>query len=493
MPTFIVRISILTTNMNITRRIILIITCCILTIGVNAQTLQQGRNLFAKGDYEAAKPIMLKYLKQKPADASRNYWYGVCLLETGYPEDAIGYLNKSIPKIVRAYRYIGDYYCAKELYAEAIDNYELFVAGFKADKELHNDSIENLYTHKADSLRTLFRMIRSTNKVCVIDSFIVSKDVLFNSYLTGPSTGSFANYAEFFNEEKDGDVFLPEMENSVVFSRKENDKYKLYQRFRSFDSWVDESAINGLESDGDLRYPFIQNDGITIYYADNGSNSIGGYDIFVSRYNSSTDRYLVPENIGMPFNSPANDYLYVIDEVNNLGWFATDRRQPEDTVCIYVFIPDERRSKYNYEGGDTAAIHNAARLMSIKETQTDLEEVRAARQRLTLLAYDIRDKEKQIENIFIIDDLTDYRSENDFQSPEARILYLRWLDIRNTYSDDVIRLENMRNRYHQSSKQEKEEMKNQLLELENSVLSAEASIISMEIEIRNTEIKHITR
>lgn len=479
--------------MNKIKKAIILFISGILCISLQAQTLQQGRNLFAKGDYEAAKPIMLKYLKQKPADASRNYWYGVCLMETGYPEEAIAYLSKSIPKIVRAYRYIGDYYCAKELYAEAIDNYELFVNGFKADKELHNDSIEDLYTQKADSLRTLFRMIRNTNKVCVIDSFIVSKDELFNSYITDASTGSFSSYSEFFNQDIQGDVFLPEMENSVVFSRQENGKFKLYQSFRSFDSWVDESAINGLESDGDLRYPFIQNDGITIYYADNGSNSIGGYDIFVSRYNSSTDRYLVPENIGMPFNSPANDYLYVIDEVNNLGWFATDRRQPEDTVCIYVFIPDERRSKYNYEGGDTAAIHNAAKLMSIKETQTDLEEVRAARQRLTLLAYDIRDKEKQIENIFVIDDLTDYRSENDFQSPEARTLYLRWLELKQTYSDNAKRLDNMRTKYHQSSKQERDNMKQQLLELENSVLAAEESIIKMEIEIRNTEIKHITR
>lgn len=479
--------------MNKIKKAIILFISGILCISLQAQTLQQGRNLFAKGDYEAAKPIMLKYLKQKPADASRNYWYGVCLMETGYPEEAIAYLNKSIPKIVRAYRYIGDYYCAKELYAEAIDNYELFVSGFKADKELHNDSIEDLYTQKADSLRTLFRMIRNTNKVCVIDSFIVSKDELFNSYITDASTGSFSSYSEFFNQEIQGDVFLPEMENSVVFSRQENGKFKLYQSFRSFDSWVDESAINGLESDGNLRYPFIQNDGITIYYADNGSNSIGGYDIFVSRYNSSTDRYLVPENIGMPFNSPANDYLYVIDEVNNLGWFATDRRQPKDTVCIYVFIPDERRSKYNYEGGDTTAIHNAAKLISIKETQTNLEEVRAARQRLTLLAYDFREKEKQIEDLFVIDDLTDYRSENDFQSPEARTLYLRWSELKQTYSDNAKKLDNMRTKYHQSSKQDRDNMKQQLLELENSVLAAEESIIKMEIEIRNTEIKHITR
>lgn len=479
--------------MNKFRRAIILFISGMLCISLQAQTLQQGRNLFAKGDYEAAKPIMLKYLKQRPSDASRNYWYGVCLLETGYPDDAIGYLNKAIPKIVRAYRYIGDYYCGKELYAEAIENYELFVEGFKADEELHNDSIENLYTHKADSLRTLFRMIRNTNKVCVIDSFLVHKDELFNSYLTGKSTGSFSSYADFFDQDIEGDVFLPEMENNIIFSREENGKFNLYQRYKSFDQWVDESAIEGLESDGNLRYPFIQNDGITIYYADNGSNSLGGYDIFVSRYNSATNRFLVPENLGMPFNSPANDYLYVIDEVNNLGWFATDRRQPADTVCIYVFVPDERRSKYNYEGGDTTAIHNAAKLLSIKETQTDLEEVRAARQRLTLLAYDIRDKEKHSGNIFVIDDLTDYRSETDFQSPEARTLYLRWLDLKETYADDAVRLENMRNKYHQSSQQEKNQMSKQLLDLENSVLNTEKSIINMEIEIRNTEIKHLTQ
>ena len=36
---------------------------------------------------------------------------------------------------------------------------------------------------------------------------------------------------------------------------------------------------------------------------------MGGYDIFVTRYNSDTDNYLNPENVGMPFNSPFNDYM----------------------------------------------------------------------------------------------------------------------------------------------------------------------------------------
>ena len=57
----------------------------------------------------------------------------------------------------------------------------------------------------------------------------------------------------------------------------------------------------------------------------------------------------MPENVGMPFNSPYNDYMYVIDEFNDLGWFASDRYQPEDKVCVYVFVPNESKQVYDYE------------------------------------------------------------------------------------------------------------------------------------------------
>ena len=53
--------------------------------------------------------------------------------------------------------------------------------------------------------------------------------------------------------------------------------------------------------------------------------------------------------MGFPFNSYANDYMLVIDETCNVGWFASDRYQPEGKVCIYTFIPNESRNPYDYE------------------------------------------------------------------------------------------------------------------------------------------------
>ena len=391
-------------------------------------------------------------------------------------------------------------------YDEVLDSMAAY--NFEAAIELLEEDINKRTkrkkpTEEAENLlnlahRNLGKLL-ATERIVIIDSIIVDKkDVLKHIHLSTES-GNLQAMREVLNKPDTTDcvMFRNQLDNQAIFAQQDaNGRLTLYKSELIGKEWTKPTPLKGIaeeESLADYNYPFMLTDGATLYYAANDEESLGGYDIYMTRYNADDQEFLVPENIGMPFNSPANDYLYVIDEVNNLGWFATDRRQPEDTVCIYVFVPSERRTKYNYEGGDTAAIHNAAKLLSIKETQTDLEEVRAARQRLTLLAYDIRDKKQQTGKSFVIDDLTDYYSESDFQSPEARTLYLRWLETKRSYTEDAARLDNLRSRYHQASKQDKEKMKNQILDLENTVLSAEKSIISMEIEIRNTEIKYLTR
>ena len=477
------------------KRIKLLIISALICVLSNAQTLQQGRNYFLQGDYEKAKPIMLKYLKQKPDDASRNYWYGICCMETGEKDKAIPYLEKAAAKkIFKAYRALGEYYLEREDYQPAITNLEAFVKGISSDKELHDAALEDSLTHATDSLKVLFRMLRNTSRVCFIDSFRVSKNELFSTYIIGESTGSFYPSSAFFEDDSEGEVFLPETGQNILYSRMTpQGVFRFYTKFKSFDRWTDETPVAGLETDGDLRYPFLQNDGVTIYYAATGSESMGGLDIFVSRYNTATGKYLKPENIGMPFNSEANDYLYVIDEDNNLGWFATDRRQPKDTVCVYVFIPNERNQKFNYEDGDTLAIHRAARLTSIADTQSDLLAVRSARQRLTLLRYELAEKSEQGSFTYIIDDFTTYHNLDDFKCPDAAKLYQRWTELKHQYETDLAKLNKQRDDYADASRQEKERMTSQLLEFEDKVLKTEQQVIKMENDIRTTEINYLNR
>ena len=416
-------------------------------------------------------------------------------METGEKDKAIPYLEKAASKkIFKAYRALGEYYLEREDYQPAITNLEAFVKGISSDKELHDAALEDRLTHATDSLKVLFRMLRNTSRVCFIDSFRVSKNELFSTYIIGESTGSFYPSSAFFEDDSEGEVFLPETGQNILYSRMTpQGVFRFYTKFKSFDRWTDETPVSGLDTDGDLRYPFLQNDGVTIYYAASGSESMGGLDIFVSRYNTATGKYLKPENIGMPFNSEANDYLYVIDEDNNLGWFATDRRQPKDTVCVYVFIPNERNQKFNYEDGDTLAIHRAARLTSIAETQSDLMAVRAARQRLTLLRYELAEKSEQGSFTYIIDDFTTYHNLDDFKCPDAAKLYQRWTELKHQYETDLAKLNKQRDDYADASRQEKERMTSQLLEFEDKVLKTEQQVIKMENDIRTTEINYLNR
>ncbi len=100
------------------------------------------------------------------------------------------------------------------------------------------------------------------------------------------------------------------------------------------------------EGGGDSNYPYLLQDGFTVYFANNGDNSIGGYDIFMTR-RSPDGEVLQPQNIGMPFNSPYNDFMMVIDEDRNLGWWASDREQIPGKLTIYVFEPSQIRENYD--------------------------------------------------------------------------------------------------------------------------------------------------
>lgn len=131
--------------------------------------------------------------------------------------------------------------------------------------------------------------------------------------------------------------------------------------------WTEGQPIGGI-GEGSAINPFLMPDGITLYYAQQGSNALGGYDIFVTRYDSEKGTFLRPENIGMPFASEADDLFYAIDEFNQLGYFVTDRRQPRGKVCIYTFIPQESRRVYRSEAYSDGQLRSLAAIGRIADT-----------------------------------------------------------------------------------------------------------------------------
>ena len=195
----------------------------------------------------------------------------------------------------------------------------------------------------------------------------------------------------------------------------------------------------------------------------------------------------------MPFNSEANDYMLVVNEIANLGWFATDRRMEEGKVCVYVFVPNATKVTYNYESEDSTRIIALSQLTSIADTQSDEDIVRKARQKLLMLMYEQKNVAAGTGFLFVIDDLTEYTDVNQFKCAEARKLYDEWKKRSDKYQADVAQLEKLRSEYAAANVSKKQSMSVSLLQLENRLIEEAEALENLVVRIRNTEKVFISK
>jgi hypothetical protein len=283
------------------------------------------------------------------------------------------------------------------------------------------------------------------------------------------------------------------MGNKRILSEMKDSLMQLYTQEKLLDGWGEKNAIESLNDSCNVNFPFLMGDGTTLYYASDGEGTLGGYDIFVTRYDSEDNSYLRPSNIGMPFNSSANDYLYAIDEFNNLGWFVTDRNQPADTVCVYIFVPNESKQTYNYEATDPQVIKDAATLRSIQATWTDEEQVRAGRQRLANLKYAKEEKVKKADFHFIVDDSATYTTWSDFRSKEAQNAYRQLLQKEKDLNQLQTSLAKKREEYASENGVGKKRLEPSILDLEKRIPQLIEETEKLTYEVRRLEIEKLRK
>lgn len=181
----------------------------------------------------------------------------------------------------------------------------------------------------------------STQKIVFIDSLVVDKEKMLAAIGLPSEVGKIGYANELFRPEiGQGGAFINEMgDKCCLAANNAKGIKKLYSSFFLDGTWTAPQPLRGLEQLGDsavFDYPFVMADGVTVYFSAVSDEGIGGYDIYVTRFNASDNSFFNPENVGMPFNSEANDFFYIVDEFDNIGWFATDRRQPEGKVYLYL-------------------------------------------------------------------------------------------------------------------------------------------------------------
>lgn len=451
-----------------------------------SQTLSQAQKWFTEGKFAEAKPVFEKLVRQAPSNANYNFWYGACCYETGELSKAVPYLEKSAErKVINGFLYLSKAYYDLYRFDEAIQNLEDHIYWLERKKR---------DTSEAETLMERYRMgarmIRGVEKVAVIDSFTVSKRDFLSAYKLSRESGEIKVTGEGGCTE-----FTNEMGDKKILARPNADgATSLYGSVKMIDKWSDPEPLKGLEEGGtNLNYPFLDSDGITLYYAAQGEESLGGYDIFITRYDSDDNAYLRPDNLGFPFNSVANDYMYAIDDFNNLGWFASDRYQPEDKVCVYVFVPNESKQVYDYESTSPEMLQAAASLQCIQKTQTDAAKVRLARQQLAKVMYGQDEQKKKGDFRFVVDDNVVYHTLADFRSAEARKQYQTLSQKQKDLDNLSETLGKQRELYGQSNKAGKDRLTPAILDKEQRIKQLREEIASLTVNIRNTELKALNR
>lgn len=339
----------------------------------------------------------------------------------------------------------------------------------------------------AEALNERFNArLHSCEQVTFVDSIVVSLQDLFNYKTASDESGSITTCAKYFNQPDTtgATVYISQMRNKIIFSKPTDKGLRLFESEKIGQKWSTPEQLQGLD-DFPQNYPFMLNDGVTLYYSAQDTTGLGQWDIYMARYDTDTKRYLAPENIGLPFNSKSNDYLYIIDEYHNLGWLATDRNQPQGKVCVYTFIPNTTRTIYNYEQLGHERTVSLANINSISDTWTDRQAVESALQRLKSI---IKPDKTDTTRLFtlVINDSRTYHTFADFRNHQAAEIARQWYRNTNTLDHITTQLSTLRDKYHQSKT---EQLSTQILQLEQSQSDLRDSIQHQVKEIRRLELQ----
>ena len=357
----------------------------------------------------------------------------------------------------------------------------------KAKVKQKTTVVDNEFEQRLESMRGF------TQKVMFIDSVVVSKSKLLSSLNIPDEAGSIQAYNKFFNttDQPNSIVYLNQLRNKCVFSKFTDGGWDLYSKEMIGEKWSNAVPLKGLDilgDDVDINWPFLLSDGTTLYFAAKGEESIGGFDIFMTRYDETTQSYLKPENIGMPFNSIDNDYFFIVDEYDGIGWFATDRNQPEGKVCIYSFIYNNVRENYVVDEYTPEQLRQLSEIHSISQTWTSNQARLSALEQLTAVYKRKFTQKKKNDFEFVINDELTYTTLTDFRSVEAAEMYVNLNELLRKKNKLDSSIERARIAYPTARQAQREQYKQQLLAAEKQSEKYETDIKNLSKKIRRIEL-----
>ncbi len=307
------------------------------------EMLASAYTLYLDGDYARAGRIYAELLSLKPDNVTYNYYYGVCVLESGSDrEEAIPHLETAaadgqVPSNV--HYYLAKAYHQQYRFDEAIGQY-----GWLMD---HENRIFLEDKRVAGQLEACRRALE-TDFLATGTGVTGHEEVNAGDFgRTAPflrAGGHFLTMTERVAQKKNisrfGQLIYVDGDGRwMTYSGpgKKGQSEIFLARRKSRDSWFEPVMVR---FDGDPAMdkvcPTVADNGTTLYFSSDGHTAIGGLDIFMSRFNSSTHSWSTPERLPAPVNTPSDDYYYLPLPEPAMAVFCSDRESAAGQTGVFT-------------------------------------------------------------------------------------------------------------------------------------------------------------
>lgn len=440
--------------------IIFIIFALLGRLSCYGQSAKQADDLFNAHEYAEARVIYDALLRKQPAHPLYLYRAARCAQELGDLEAAEDLFIKAGTKYPLRNFFLGEIYYRQWRMAEAVTSYEAFLTTIDEQHERWPVVQERIAT-----AQVIARYLKHVSRIEVLGMKRVPKAKLLSVYSISEDNGILAidSLGSSFTTQR-GDrryysVRINEMTDSVPSSRT-----MLVCRQKLLEHWEEPDTLRATVNSGNTNtYPFVLTDGATLYFASDREGGLGGLDIYMTRYNAALGEWLPAENIGMPYNSPYDDYLYAVDESKGYAYFATNRHcSATDSVEVYQIALGERTFLRGLPDNELVAL---ARMDSIVPLLTVPDRQYAdpiglpsgarqgnprvyssestARPSLPTNAHAVADS-----IFFVLNDAETYTHLSDFRSDSARTLYKQYIELEQIQSQAIEMLDSLRHQYY---------------------------------------------
>lgn len=322
---------------------------------------KQAAKYFDDEEYANGFKLYSQLVSNYPKDPIYNYRLGVCMLFTDADKKkAIPFLRTAAKTAKdnekEALFYLGKAYHFNYQFDEAINYYNQYknIASASMIKKLQVD-------REIQACKNGKRLLSNLEELVVLDKKQLNEGDYFRSYDLKNIGGKLLVKPDEFRtaadkKKKDKSIiYLPKSNDQLYFAGygEKGDKKDIYvvKKLPNGDWSKPESLPSFINTEYDEDYPFLHPNGKVLYFASKGHNSMGGFDLFKSELDPSTNQWKPPVNLAFPINSPNDDILFVTDSLEKIAFFASSRQSPAGKIDVFKILTEKRPAEFAFVSG----------------------------------------------------------------------------------------------------------------------------------------------